>query len=84
MEILKKAKETWGAFGEWASIVGPIVGLFLYLHHENNNLTNRLDSTNSRIDETNKRIDTNFIEINKRADILHNEFIDLLKERRDK
>lgn len=77
MELLRKAKEKWGAVGEWASIVGPIFGLFLFVHHENTILSHRLDVTN-------QRIDAHFIEINKRADILHHEFIDLLKEKREK
>lgn len=80
MEILANSKELWGAFGIWASIVGPIFGLFLFVHRENAALSDSLDKTNNRMDQTNKRIDDHFIEINKRSDQLHQEFIDLLKE----
>ena len=82
MELLKKAKEQWGAIGEWFSIAAPVLGLFLFVHHENITLGHRLDATNQRLDSTNQRIDTHFVEINKRADLLHQEFIDLIKERR--
>lgn len=74
MKMLEKVKEKWGAFAEWISIMAPIFGLFLWVHHENISLSHRLD-------QTNVRIDTHFIEINKRSDQLHQEFIDLLKER---
>ena len=81
MGMLEKAKEKLGIFGEWASIMAPVFALFLWVHHENIILTNRLDQTNTRLDQTNVRIDKHFIEINKRSDQLHQEFIDLLKER---
>lgn len=68
MEILEKVKEKWGAFGEWISIVAPIFGIFLYVHNENVHINNR--------------IDTHIVEINKRCDLLHHEFIELLKENR--
>lgn len=68
MEFLQKAKEKWGIFGEWICIIAPFCGLFLYVHNENVRL--------------NQRLDTHITEIHKRCDILHHEFIDLLKELR--
>lgn len=68
MEILKKIKYKWGAFGEWASIMTPLVILFLYIHHENTSLHERLDN--------------HITAINQRCDLLHHEFIALIKEMR--
>jgi len=68
MKLTENAKEKFGVIGEWASIVGPIFALFLYIHHENVALTNRLDN--------------HIYEINKRTDDLHKEYYDLLKEMR--
>lgn len=73
--MLKKIKDKWGAFGEWASIVAPVLGLFLYIHHENIRINERLDN---HITAINQRSDA----INQRCDLLHHEFIDLLKEMR--
>ena len=66
--LTEKLKTTFGAVGEWISIVGPIFGLFLYVHHENVHLNDRLD--------------LHMHEIHKRSDELHKEFYELLKERR--
>jgi hypothetical protein len=74
MKITDKMKLYFGAFGEWASIVGPIFVLFLYVHHENVHLAERLDT---QITTANQ----NFFEIHKRCDELHKEFYDLLKEK---
>lgn len=81
MHFLSRLKEKMGPLGEWLSIMGPLLAMFIFVHHENVHLTDRLDT---HIIEMNKRLDSHFIEINKRADILNQEFIDLLKERREK
>mgnify|MGYP001609186614 CR=1 FL=1 len=70
-----KMKEKLGALGEWLSIVGPIFALFLYIHHENVHLTERLDN---HIEAINRRADC----LNNRLDDLHTEFYELLKEMR--
>lgn len=75
MKIFDKVKGMLGAFGEWASVMAPVVGLFLFAHHENVHVNDRLDQ---HMIEINKRADM----INQRADVLHQEFIDLLKEMR--
>lgn len=68
MELLSKVKEKWGIFGEWASIIAPVFGLFLYVHHENVRV--------------NERLDDHITAIHQRCDLLHQEFIGLLKELR--
>ena len=75
MEILSKVKDKWGIVGEWLTIMAPIFGLFLYCHHENTRVNERLDN---HITSINLRSD----QINQRCDLLHQEFIDLLKELR--
>lgn len=58
----------WLFHGEWATLMATVIGCFLFVHHENVHLNERLDS--------------HIVQINKRADNLHTEFYELLKEMR--
>lgn len=78
--------KAWVYHGEWLALMTVVVGLFLYVHHENIIITQRLDNhmeaINRRVDESNNRIDDTIKETNRRSDELHNEFYELLKETR--
>ena len=65
----------WIQHGEWASLMATIIACFLFVHHENVHVTERLDH---HIEQINKRVD----KVNERADDLHREFYELLKEMR--
>jgi hypothetical protein len=68
MQITDKAKEKLGTLGEFAAWYAPLIGLFLFFYSQTS-------AMNHRIDETIRSG-------NERADRLHQEFIDLLKEMR--
>lgn len=67
MEIGSKIKN-WIWHGEWIVFMGVLTYLFVFVHHENVHLNERLDS--------------HMAQINTRSDDLHKEFYDLLKEMR--
>ena len=79
MELTEKIKDKFGWFGEWVSIVGPVLAMFLFVHHENVNLTNRLDQHISdihrRTDELDKKWSEQFSKMDER-------FYELLKDAR--
>lgn len=67
-------KEKLGPFGEIFAYVASLVGLFMFFHHENVILTQRVDDA---LYHFHRSID----EAHKRTDMLHHEFIELLKEK---
>lgn len=67
----------WIQHGEWASIIATVLACFLFVHHENVHLTERLDS---HIQQINRRVDESNAQLNNRCDQLHKEFYELLKE----
>lgn len=82
--------KAWIYHSEWFALMATLIGCFLFVHHENVNLTNRLDShiqtSNKRLDDhmeaINRRADESSTQLNRRCDELHKEFYDLLKEMR--
>lgn len=71
--------KAWVYHTEWATLMATVIGLFLFVHHENVNLTDRLDN---HIEQINRRVDESNNQLNNRCDELHKEFYDLLKETR--
>jgi hypothetical protein len=74
----------WTPSGEWLATMATFVGCFLFVHHENSALTQRLDD---HMNEIHKRCD----DLHKRSDEMANQaakerreneqrFYDLLKE----
>ena len=75
-EIVERSRvKEWIQHGEWASLMATIIACFLFVHHENVHVNQRLDN---HIEAINRRAD----ECNKRSDELHKEFYELLKEMR--
>jgi len=78
--------KAWVYHTEWATLMATVVGLFLFVHHENVHLTGRLDTSTQRLDahieQINRRVDESNSQLNNRCDELHKEFYDLLKETR--
>lgn len=75
MQITDKAKEKLGTLGEFAAWYAPLIALFVFFYSQTSAMNHRIDATNCRIDETIRSG-------NARADQLHQEFIELLKELR--
>src|SRR5580698_9159297 len=42
LALTQRLKERLGPIGEWLSIVGPVLALFVWVHHENTHLNDRL------------------------------------------
>lgn len=80
MKITEKTKEKLGVFGEWVAYYSPLVVMFIFFYNQMTTITSRLDATNARIDQTIQITNARIDDCNKRADMLHQEFIDLLKE----
>jgi hypothetical protein len=79
INMSEDTRRRWWPSNEWLTLMGAMVGCFLFVHHENALLTQRLDT---HISESNKRLDDHITQINSRCDDLHKEFYELLKEMR--
>lgn len=86
-KLVFKQLKMWDYIKE-SSLVIIVAGLFIYMHHDNVNLGNRLDkhieAINRRTDQiaadSNKRIDQLSSDTTKRIDEMHKEFCELIKE----
>jgi hypothetical protein len=80
-----KIKRLWPS-SEWLTLMGAMVGCFLFVHGENAELTKKLDlhiaQSNKRLDDHITQINNRVDEVNRRSDDLHKEFYELLKEMR--
>jgi len=76
MQLPEKIKERLGLLGEWVAFFGPLIAMFAFFHHANT-------VTGQRVDATISNFQRSIDEVHKRSDVLHQEFIDLLKERRN-
>lgn len=75
-KVMEKNMKAWVYHGEWLGLMATIIGCFLFVHHENVRITERLDN---HITQINKRCD----DLHKRSDDLHKEFYSLLNEMRN-
>ena len=76
--------KAWVYHTEWITLMVGLIGCFVFVHHENVHVTERLDNhieaINRRVDEANHRIDSSIADNNRRSDEMRNEFYELLKE----
>jgi uncharacterized coiled-coil DUF342 family protein len=86
MQITDKAKEKLDYLKEWTAWYAPLIALFVFFYSQTSAMNHRIDatiqSTNQRIDETIRIGHERADQCNARADQLHQEFTDLLKEMR--
>jgi hypothetical protein len=71
----------WIYHTEWVALMTTMIGCFLFVHSESVHTNERLDN---HIEAINRRADQISADNNKRADELHKEFYELLKEMRNK
>jgi len=75
MKLSEEMKDKLGDLQEWIKYYAPLIAMFVFFYQESSAIRVRLDTTISNFQRS---ID----EVHKRCDVLHQEFIDLLKERR--
>jgi hypothetical protein len=74
--------KAWIYHGQWLTLMAAVIGCFLFVHHENVEMVERLDSHTVRLDNHIEAINRRVDDSNRRTDELHKEFYELLKEMR--
>lgn len=78
--------KAWVYHTEWVTLMATVITCFIFVFHESNRTNDRLDkhieAINRRSDQICSDINKRCDELNARSDRLHQEFIDLLKEKR--
>ena len=77
MKLSENTKQRLENLSELAKYYAPIIAMFIFFYHANEKTSSRLDSTIAMFQHS---ID----EVHKRSDVLHQEFIDLIKDRNSK